>query len=389
MKRKCLAVGIILLFVGTCIIPAIAQTVEKPTVVLDGHILYVGGSGPGNYTKIQDAIDNASDGDTVFVYEGIYNESIVIDKIVILTGEDKNLTVINSQDFNDTIRITALGVIISGFTIQHSESYYPHNVVGINLISSLFVTISDNIIKGNYWGIEISDSHQSTIVKNIICENVEAISCVQSGGIFISENNISDNTVGILIQLCYGCYIIKNFIYNNNYIGVYFITSQGIYVENNSIMFNSDGISIVSCSYCKVVSNQIFSNEHLNMDLENTIDSTIKHNVFANSTDGIFLLSCFDTILSENSISNHTAFGIVDIYSEEITVTRNNFRNNKLHASFKDSLIYWNENYWGRPMRHPKLIIGGRTIMVFNHNLSFLKVNFDWHPAKTPYDIGG
>ena len=38
---------------------------------------YVGGSGGGNYSSIQDAIDDASDGDTVFVYNGIYNENII------------------------------------------------------------------------------------------------------------------------------------------------------------------------------------------------------------------------------------------------------------------------------------------------------------------------
>jgi hypothetical protein len=32
-----------------------------------GDIFYVGGSGEGNYSTIQDAVDNASDGDTVFV----------------------------------------------------------------------------------------------------------------------------------------------------------------------------------------------------------------------------------------------------------------------------------------------------------------------------------
>ena len=69
MKRKWLAVGIILLFIGTAIIPSSGQNIEKSSSASRGNWLYVGGSGPGNYTKIQDAIDNASDGDTLFVYK--------------------------------------------------------------------------------------------------------------------------------------------------------------------------------------------------------------------------------------------------------------------------------------------------------------------------------
>ncbi|MBN2065256.1 MAG: hypothetical protein JW771_00415, partial [Candidatus Thermoplasmatota archaeon] len=35
--------------------------------ISSGTRLYVGGVGPGNYSYIQDAIDNASEGDTVFI----------------------------------------------------------------------------------------------------------------------------------------------------------------------------------------------------------------------------------------------------------------------------------------------------------------------------------
>jgi len=42
---KGLAVGIILLFVGTCIIPSTAQDTGKPLPISRGDWLYVGGSG--------------------------------------------------------------------------------------------------------------------------------------------------------------------------------------------------------------------------------------------------------------------------------------------------------------------------------------------------------
>jgi hypothetical protein len=44
-----------------------------------GNIFFLDGVGPINYSKIQDAIDNASIGYTVFVYNGTYSQNLVID----------------------------------------------------------------------------------------------------------------------------------------------------------------------------------------------------------------------------------------------------------------------------------------------------------------------
>ena len=54
----------------------IKEITEKSDFVFDGNILFVGGSGAGNYTNIQDAINDSVDGDTIFVYDGIYREKI-------------------------------------------------------------------------------------------------------------------------------------------------------------------------------------------------------------------------------------------------------------------------------------------------------------------------
>ncbi|MCD6573584.1 MAG: hypothetical protein J7K95_05780 [Thermoplasmata archaeon] len=65
------------------------------TQAKDGKTLYVGGSGPNNYTHIQDAINDASNGDTIFVYSGIYYENVVINKSINLFGEAKETTIID------------------------------------------------------------------------------------------------------------------------------------------------------------------------------------------------------------------------------------------------------------------------------------------------------
>ena len=82
-------------------------------------MLYVGGSGPGNYSRIQDAVDNASSGDTVFVYDDSspYYESITINAGISLRGEHRNTTSIEGG--NRAISIFTDGVNVSGFRISN------------------------------------------------------------------------------------------------------------------------------------------------------------------------------------------------------------------------------------------------------------------------------
>ncbi|UCD13585.1 MAG: VCBS repeat-containing protein [Thermoplasmatales archaeon] len=69
--KKLLAVGVILLFIGMSI-PSTGTTIDKSSPILfDGNTLYVGGDGPGNYTRIQDAIVISNFGDVACIFNGI------------------------------------------------------------------------------------------------------------------------------------------------------------------------------------------------------------------------------------------------------------------------------------------------------------------------------
>ena len=91
-----------------------------------GDTLYVGGGGPGNYTKIQDAVTASSDGDTIIVYPGIYYENqIIINKALTVLGEKWQTTIIDGSDATLTsdglVRITASGdVTFEGFTVRNA-----------------------------------------------------------------------------------------------------------------------------------------------------------------------------------------------------------------------------------------------------------------------------
>jgi hypothetical protein len=192
MKRKCLVIGIILLFVGTGIIPAIAQDTAKPLPTSRGDWLYVGGSGSGNYTRIQDAINDATTGETIFVYDDSspYYENIVIEKSITLRGENRATTVILGDESADDIivNISADDVSISGFTIQPNVGHPTGITVYKNYTSPDFwnmeiiqnVTISYNIIRNTWRDIFAIRLNHGNIYGN----NIE--NCVADAGIYLS-----------------------------------------------------------------------------------------------------------------------------------------------------------------------------------------------------------
>ena len=156
------------------------------------NILYVGGSGSNNYTSIQNAINNATEGDTVFVYDDLspYYENFSINKSINLQGEDKNTTIIDGKG-DDIVLIEANDTTISGFTIQNGR-------FAIRALSSSGLLISENIIKNNgLEGIYLSNSSYNTISNNIVKDNYYGIGLhwAVSGPGPCKYNNILNNKV--------------------------------------------------------------------------------------------------------------------------------------------------------------------------------------------------
>jgi len=139
-----LVFGIIALFIFKSITPSVAvDTIKKPNMpTSNGKTLYVGGTGEGNYTMIQSAVDDASDGDTVFVYDegSPYNENVEVDKSINLIGENRETTIITTS-YSYLVIVSADWVNISGFTILSNKVYGFR--VGIDLRANY------TIIKGN------------------------------------------------------------------------------------------------------------------------------------------------------------------------------------------------------------------------------------------------
>ncbi|EMR75387.1 parallel beta-helix repeat (two copies) [Thermoplasmatales archaeon SCGC AB-540-F20] len=238
--KKLLAVGVIVLFLGLAIAPSINADVKQIfTPAKSGNTLYVGGNGTGNYSKIQDAIDNSSNGDTVFVYDDSspYYENVVVDKSINLTGQDKDTTIIDCNESGDVIYVTADWVNISGFKLQDGQhGGYPYNDAGIE-ISSNFNTITGNTISNNHYGIRIYNSCNNTIKNNNISySDYDGLFLRISSNNTIRGNNISNNWIGGIYLL----YSTNNTITGNKITSIYDYGIGLRYSSNYNIIYHNN-----------------------------------------------------------------------------------------------------------------------------------------------------
>lgn len=85
----------------------IPEIVDLPTTAQAAStIILVDDDDDANYTEIQDAKDNVSDGDTIHVWAGTYFENIQVNKVITLIGNGTSIQISSKQikvsliDFN-------------------------------------------------------------------------------------------------------------------------------------------------------------------------------------------------------------------------------------------------------------------------------------------------
>ena len=250
---------------------------------------------PGVGTPIQDAIDGAGEGDTIYVHAGTYVENVDVWKRVTLIGIDtgSGMPIINASGTGSAITLNANGSILEGFVLKGGTRYYPYYDAGIKVISGnnlirnnnvlnnlkgiyLTSSSSNNALEGNtvhsnkYYGITLSSSNNNFIIDNNIYNNMYGINIfgnvqTPSSNNVVSNNNVSSNSRDG-IRLSYS---------NDN-------TFSGTNASNNSC-----GISIYSSTNNTLTKNVMVTNRNYNFCLSGWEDSDFDNRVdTSNLVDG-------------------------------------------------------------------------------------------------------
>lgn len=178
-------------------------------VEASGSTLHVG-SGQA-YSTIQDAINAANNGDTVYVHSGTYNENIGINKQITLQGESKETTIIDGSSANNhTLTIKSNNITIKDLEIKNTDGSSYSCII---MDSASNCEINNNIIKESGNGLYLLSNSDNNLIK---------------------ENTIEYNNIGIYFSNGDNNVVRDNIIRNNNAYGIQL--SQ--YSTGNTIYLN-------------------------------------------------------------------------------------------------------------------------------------------------------
>jgi len=279
---------------------------------------------------IQEGVDNATVGDSIFVYNGIYYENVIIRKKIYLNGENNQETIIHCiSNWDDVVRIFSDEVEISNFTIENSSLADLAGPIyaGIQIYANKTI-IKNNILKDNLIGIEISSKLYPS------CN--------------YQYNKITDNLMldnGIQISGCS-----NNIIRGNTFINVY------------STIWDNGGVFL---------------------DMSN--NNIITRNNFSGHYSRIIILQESDkNDIHHNNLQNGFRwYGIAVFSSNSNRIHHNNFIGSSVKVFFmKSTLNICYRNYWGRPRILPKMIFNLKGILGF-----FPLVTIDPFPKVFPNKI--
>lgn len=276
----------------------------------DSHVIHVY---QGQF--IQDAIDAASEGSTIIVHEGIYYQSITVNKQLTLIGLGATISGAVGPESWAT-KVVADGVRISGFTIANaatdgiliedeiSDCLFDDNIItqcstgiSIELASKIEVrnneiypwgtgifaafaseiSVKNNVIiaGGTYPGITISDSSNVEIKENTVYANGIPVSCIRGSNIVIKGNFLQGSTAGIRIfglatTPLTGVVVADNVVVTGNrspdrwHQGIMLTSVIEADVKNNVVSIGTNtnplsfGISLGDSDGCKISGNLVF-----------------------------------------------------------------------------------------------------------------------------------
>ncbi len=309
------------------------------------------------YKNIKSAIFAAKNGDTVYVHQGVYKEKTVyINKSLYFIGV--NNPVIDAEHKYEVVKIHANNVVFKGFTVQNSGYATLDDPGGIKVFESNNVTITQNILLNNFFGIYLQQSNNCVVSNN----NIHAtgtdeqqigngIHCWKSDSLIIKGNKIDGHRDGIYFEFVTNSVIWRNLSFKNIRYGLHFMFSNDDAYLCNVFKNNGAGVAVMFTNRVKMINNYFINNwgdASYGLLLKEISDSYILNNKFIANTTGIFMEGTNRILVQHNNFDENGWAMKIQASCMDNNIEENNFRGNTFDISTNGTLVLntFEKNYW-------------------------------------------
>jgi nitrous oxidase accessory protein len=257
-------------------------------------ILTAGINDEGNYTSIQEAVNNAQNGDTIVVSPGIYRENINVTKeIAIISNPDlsddkiNRTYIIGAVPANDVFSVRSNNVRIAGFHIVGGSSGMDmYQEAGLSLEGVQNCSLNNNTLVLNDLGIELNNSQGNFLDNNKICLGSTGIILSGSNENKLSNNVVVTNDEGILLENSINNALMNNTAESND-VGIFLSASRTNMLGYNSISRNNNGVVLNNKADSNVLTNNSLYMNGLGIYLNESTGNMIYLNKFFNFVNAV------------------------------------------------------------------------------------------------------
>ncbi len=227
---------------------------------------------PARFARIQGALENAADFDTILVAPGTYSENLntVNRKVVLRSSAGREVTILQAENTGWNViaveSTTDSLPLIDGFTIR-GTMYAP----GVLQNGGILQNCDINTCR-SHDGAGVRTGSQHAVVRNCLIHDNTAT--IFGGGVYVNRGRVEGCRIynnqaeyGQGISIAYGATVIGNLIYNHHgsteTAAAISAGSAPVELYNNTIVGNTYGVVLQDGSEAKVWSNIIAFNEQL------------------------------------------------------------------------------------------------------------------------------
>lgn len=311
------------------------------------------------YKTIRQAIANANEGDTIFIYAGVYKEKqLIIEKQLFIRGI--GFPVLDGERKYEIVTIRKSGTLVEGILFRNSGRSSYNDIAALRIADCRNVIVRNNQFENSFFGIYSQHATAAVIINNMLRSDAKdeissgnGIHCWKSDRMFIAGNSITGHRDGIYFEFVTNSTIKQNISTQNVRYGLHFMFSNTNSYLSNTFKDNGAGVAVM---YSKGISmyNNIFSDNWgtaaYGILMKDITDSHVQGNHFLRNTVAVMMEGSNRIQLVKNTFEQNGWALKIQASCMENNIAQNNFKANSFDVATNGELMLnkFHRNYWDK-----------------------------------------